>query len=106
MVRTSTLCGAVTTIFVITTPVASAQTSTTDGVQALLRGEYERAVRILQPLTEQPTDPDPIAQFFFAALQESSRSSLPGGAPSQVRACALYVAAGQSSNPFQSQSQA
>src|SRR5262249_31003755 len=96
---------AVTTVLVIAPPVASAQTSTTDGVQALLRGEYQRAVHILQPLAERPTDPDPVAQFFFAALQESSRSTVPGCAPSQVRACALYAAAAQATNPFQTQSQ-
>ena len=48
-----------------------AQVSTADAVQAIVRGDYQSAVRILRPLAEDAPDPDPLAQFFMAMLYES-----------------------------------
>src|SRR5689334_10885988 len=63
--------------------IVAAQSSTADGVQALLRGDYEAAARILKPLAENGAQPDPIAQFFLASLYEAGR----GVARNQLRAC-------------------
>jgi hypothetical protein len=80
--------------------IAAAQTTTRDGVQALLRGDYQAAARILQPLAEDAAQPDPVAQFFMATLYETGR----GVARSGLRACGLYVGAASPANPFMSQS--
>ena len=61
----------------------AAQITTFDGVQALLRGDYEAAARILKPHAEGPSPPDPIAQFFLALLYDSGR----GVARDQLHAC-------------------
>jgi len=76
---------------------ASAQTGTADGVAALLRGDYQRAVEILKPLAEDWRHQDTVAQFFMAGLYESGN-----GVPvDPLRACALYVrAASNHENPF------
>lgn len=77
--------------------VVSAQTSTADGVVALLRGDYQRAVEILKPLAEDSRSQDYVAQFFMAGMYESGN-----GVPADpLRACALYArTAGNSQNPF------
>ena len=76
---------------------ASAQTGTADGVAALLRGDYQRAVEILRPIAEDVRSRDTVAQFFMAGLYESGN-----GVPADpTRACALYArAASNSENPF------
>ena len=75
----------------------SAQTGTVDGVVALARGDYPRAIEILKPIAEDWRTEDPVAQFFVAGLYESGT-----GVPvDPLRACALYMRAGNpSDNPF------
>jgi len=82
----------VLTVTVIATAVHSvgAQSSTADGVLALARGDYQRAVEILKPIAEDWKSQDVAAQFFLAGLYEAGR-----GVPvDPVRACALYMRAG------------
>ncbi|HEY7056217.1 MAG TPA: hypothetical protein VH458_06825 [Vicinamibacterales bacterium] len=79
-----------------------AQTTTADGVQALIRGDYQTAARILRQLAEDTPTPDPTAQFFLATLYESGNA---GGPPNIMRACNLYVAAARPENPLSSQSE-
>jgi len=52
--------------FVLAPTIVAAQTTTSDGVQAFLRADFEAAARILKPLAEGTSPPDPIAQFFLA----------------------------------------
>jgi hypothetical protein len=79
---------------------AGAQTATADGVQALVRGDYQTAARILQPLAENTSQPDPIAQFFLAMLYESGQ----GVGRNMSRACGLYLSAAEPTNPLMHQS--
>jgi hypothetical protein len=81
-------------------PVAAgAQATTADGVQAILRGDYQAAVRILRPLSETVEAPDPLAQFFMAMLYESGH-----GVPRDImRACGLYLNAAKPGNPLAGQ---
>ncbi len=81
---------------------AAAQTTTEDGIRALLRGEYQAAARILQPLAYDAQRPDPIAQFFLAVLYETGR----GVQPDQSRACGLFMRAAARENPFSHQAAA
>jgi hypothetical protein len=69
--------------------IVAAQTTTVDGVKAVLRGDYEAAAKILKPLAEDTAQPDPIAQFFLASLYHSGR----GVARNELRACSLYASA-------------
>jgi len=75
----------------------SAQTATADGVAALARGDYQRAVEILKPIAEDSYAEDTAAQFFMAGLYESGV-----GVPvDPLRACALYMRAlNNYENPF------
>jgi hypothetical protein len=79
---------------------ARAQTTTADAVKAIVRGDYQSAVRILRPLAEDAPQPDPLAQFFMAMLYESGH----GVARNQTRACGLYLNAAKPANPLMSQS--
>jgi hypothetical protein len=79
---------------------ASAQTSTADGVRALIRGDDAAAVRILRPLAEDTPQPDPLALFFLATLYQSGR----GVVHDDIRACGLYLKAATSPNPLLTQS--
>ena len=79
-----------------------AQTSTTDGVQALVRGDYLTAVKILRPLAEAPTDPDPTAQFFLGMMYQSGR----GVQRNIFRACGYYKSVAESGSPFTNQARA
>jgi hypothetical protein len=75
----------------------SGQTATADGVAALARGDYQRAVEILRPIAEDWRSNDTAAQFFLAGLYDSGR-----GVPADpLRACALYMrAASNHDDPF------
>lgn len=75
----------------------SGQTRTEDGVAALARGDYQRAVEILEPLAEDWRSRDTAAQFFMASLYDTGR-----GVPlDPLRACALYIRASSEYNdPF------
>jgi hypothetical protein len=89
-----------TAVILLLPSLAAAQTTTRDGVQALLRGEYQTAARILRPLIEDAPQPDPVAQFFMATLYDSGQ----GVARSALVACRLYLAAASAANPFMNQS--
>jgi hypothetical protein len=76
----------------------AAQSGTGDGVAALARGDYQRAVEILQPIADDWRTTDTAAQFFMAGLYESGR-----GVPADaMRACALYwrAAGSQHAHPL------
>jgi hypothetical protein len=79
---------------------ASAQSGTADGVAALARGDYQRAVEILKPLAEDWQSQDAASQFFMASMYESGH-----GVPADpLRACALYArAASKNQDPFSHQ---
>lgn len=87
------------TVALITALVGSisSQTGTVEGVAAVARGDYQRAVAILKPIAEDWRSKDTVAQFFMAGLYESGH-----GIPADpLRACALYArAAGNDDNPF------
>ena len=50
---------------------AAQETAAAEGVIALTHGDVTSALRVLRPLTEGPT-PDPVAQFFVAAMLDST----------------------------------
>ena len=79
---------------------ARAQSSTAAGVQAILRGDYEAAVRILRPLAESSADGDPDAQVFVAMLYNAGAPGLPRNI---WRACALYLNAARHPSAFMNQ---
>ncbi len=80
-----------------TVSAASGQTGTADGVAALARGDYQRAVEILRPIAEDWGSNDAAAQFFMAGLYETGR----GVSADPLRACALYLRASQKQDhPF------
>ena len=79
---------------------AVAQPSTADGVQAMLRGDYQAAVSILRPLAETSAESDPVAQLFMAMLYSAGAPGLPRNI---WRACALYLNAGRPPSPFMNQ---
>jgi len=87
---------AVATVTIIASAV-SAQNGTADGVAALARGDYQRAVEILKPIAEDWRSDDTAAQFFMAGLYEHGK-----GVPADpLRACALYArAASKYDTPF------
>jgi len=69
--------------------VVGAQSPAADGVVALARGDYQRAVEILKPLADDWRTNDQAAQFFMAGLYDSGL-----GVPADpARACALYMRA-------------
>src|SRR5262245_30410711 len=79
--------------------IAAAQTSTSDGIKALVRGDSATAAAILKPLAENAASPDPTAQFFMAVLYESGS----GVQSNFVRACGLYLKAAAVPSPFATQ---
>src|SRR4029450_5460825 len=79
--------------------VAAAQTTTRDGVQALLRGDYQTAARILRPLAEDSPQPAPVAQFFMATLYAAGNAV----ARRDLKACGLYLSASTPANPLMNQ---
>ena len=83
-------------IVVLAPRVSIAQSGTADGVQALIRGDYATAQRILQPRAEAIPQPDPVAQFFLATMYQSGH-----GVPmDQIRACGLYLKAAKANTPL------
>ena len=83
-------------LVVLAPQIAFAQATAADGVQAIVRGDYEAAARILKPLAERQAQPDPIAQFFLAAMYDSGR-----GVPrDRFHACSLYASAASAGSPF------
>ena len=51
--------GVISCLFALLTTSASAQSTTEDGIRAVLRSEYQAAVRILRPLADETTPPEP-----------------------------------------------
>ena len=94
------ICSCLAALAVLVPCAAGAQTTTADGVQALIRGDYAAAARILRPLAEDSPQPDPLAQFFMATLYQSGR----GVTMNWTRACGLYLRAARTPNPFMTQS--
>jgi hypothetical protein len=76
---------------------AQTTTATADGVAALARGDYPRAVEILKPIAEDWRSQDTAAQFFMGGMYETGH-----GVPADpLRACALYErAASNFDQPF------
>ena len=66
-------CVPVVCALVLLAMPAAAQTTTEDGIRAVLRGEYQAAARILRPLASDRTQPDPVAQFFLAVLHGTDK---------------------------------
>lgn len=81
---------------------AAAQSTTEDGIRAMLRGDYQAAARILKPLADDESRPDPVAQFFLAIMYDSGS----GVSRDNGRACGLFTRAAASSNPFTEQASA
>src|ERR1700704_1881098 len=99
--RLSTRCGmrvCLLAVAVLAPGAAGAQTTTADGARALVRGDYETALRVLRPLAENTGQPDPLAQFFLAMLYS------PGQRGDITRGCGLYLAAATGTNALAAQS--
>lgn len=94
------MCLACACAFALVANVAWAQSNTEDGIRAVLRGDRQTAVRILQPLADDPAHPDPVAQFFLALAYEAN----PGG--DLAGACGLFLRASREGGPFAEQSTA
>jgi hypothetical protein len=88
-------------LMLLATP-AAAQSTTEDGIRAVMRGDYQAAVRILRPLADDATPPDPVAQFFLAILYETGQ----GVRRDDARACGLFLRAAARAHPFSEQSAA
>jgi hypothetical protein len=95
-------CVRLVAAFVLVASTATAQTTTEDGIRALIRGDYQAAARILRPLGEESPQPDPVAQFFMAILYDTGQ----GVARNGPRACGLFLSAATPANPFMQQSSA
>jgi hypothetical protein len=92
-------CFAFAAVLVLTPSFAGAQTTTEDGIRALVRADYQAAVRILRPLAEGASEPDGVAQFLMATLYDTGR----GVERNTFRACGLFLAAAMRPNPFMQQ---
>ena len=79
---------------------ATAQSTTEDGIRAMVGGDYAAAARILKPLADVTARPDPVAQFFLAILYETGQ----GVRADMLRACGLFVASSEQPHPFAEQS--
>lgn len=89
-------------VFCLLATPAAAQSTTEDGIRAMLRGEYLAAARILRPLADDDARPDPVAQYFLAILYESGH----GVTRDQARACRLFSNSVRDVHPFAEQSAA
>jgi len=88
-VKRSSRCLVVIALFMA---CPAAGQTTADGLEAVMRGDYETALGILRPLAEDAPAPDPLAQFFVSALYRYGV-----GVPvNLLRACGLSRAAQQS----------
>ena len=88
-------------ILVIPSHVFAQKTSAAEGVIALTRGDSAAAVRLLAPLVEGHSDPDPVAALFFAlAYQFGGR-----GPSDPMRSCGLLMKAATPANPLMRQAE-
>jgi hypothetical protein len=71
----------------MSTVIGHAQTRTVDGVDAFVRGDYQRAAEILVPIVEAPRQHDVVADFFAAAMYDAGL----GVTADPLRACALVM---------------
>lgn len=67
------------------------QPTTSDGIDAFVRGDFAQAAAVLKPLAESWPPTDHVAEFFMATLYESGQ----GVQADRVKACALYARAAQ-----------
>jgi len=81
---------AIAAVVLVTAESVAAQSSTAEGVDAFVRGDYQRAAAILKPIAEQSPQRDVVAAFFMAAMYDSGL----GIGADPIRACALYLRAG------------
>ncbi len=89
-------------VVVLLAAPAAAQTTTEDGIRALLRADHKTAARILGPLADSASRPDPVAQFFLGLVH----SDIHGGRFDQIRACGLFLRSASHAHPFAEQSAA
>ena len=87
-------------VFLLFATPAAAQSTTEDGMRAMLRGDYPAALRILRPLADDTAHPNPAAQFFLGILTDTGHTG------TNTRACGLFLRAAGRPNPFAAQSAA
>ena len=58
-------CARLLCVLTLCATTAAAQSTTEDGIRAMLRGDYKSAAAILRPLAEDAARPDSAAQFFL-----------------------------------------
>ena len=102
VVRQSLVPARLVCAFTLLATSAAAQSTTEDGIRAMLGGEYQTAARILRPLADDAAQPDPVAQFFLAVLYDTGK----GVRRDEARACGLFLRAARSAHPFSEQSAA
>jgi hypothetical protein len=95
-------CARLLCILTLLATPAAAQSTTEDGIRAMLRGDYKAAVGILRPLADDTNRPDPAAQFFLAVLYETGH----GVHADTARACGLFARSALRDHPFADQSAA
>ncbi len=98
----SSTCAALACVWMLLATPVTAQSTTEDGIRALMRGDYRAAVRILRPLADDTDRPDPVAQFFLAVLYEAGE----GVRRDEGRACGLFLRSASRDHPFAAQSAA
>ena len=86
-------------LFALAPSQVGAQSTTVDGVRALVRGDIQAAVQILTPLAGQADSTDPLAQFFLAMSYQAGP-----GIAKNAYACRLYLRAAVPANPLARQS--
>ncbi len=89
-------CLPIAAVLVLAPWLAHAQTARDDAIGALARGDYETAARLLRPLADNASQPDPAAQFLLAILYDTGR----GVARDMSRACGLFLDATKPANPL------
>jgi Uncharacterized enzyme of heme biosynthesis len=87
-------------VFTLLATPAAAQSTTEDGMRAMVRGDYPTALRILRPIADDPAHPDPVAQFLLGILTDTGHTG------NNTRACGLFLRAASRPNPFAEQSAA
>jgi hypothetical protein len=95
-------CARLVCLLALVAAPAAAPSTTEDGIRAVLRGDYQAAARILQPLADDAARPDPVAQFFLAFVYHNPH----GGRFDQLRACGLFLRSATRAHPFAEQSAA
>lgn len=98
MMPTRTAAIALIVLLTAAEVITVAQSGTAEGVDAFLRGDYQRAVELLKPIAEAFAPSGEGAEFFMAVMYQNGL-----GVPvDPVRACAFFIKA-SISGPFQQQ---